>query len=357
MQHNRLLMDPEHTQVRVYQTSSVHKSMSALRQGSMILVSDDAFAQTEGAFREAVFTHTSTSPNQQIIASLDIARRQMNLEGYDLVMRATQLAFVIRKQVNNHPLISRYFKILDVADLIPEPLRGSKIASYVHDKAHWSTLSQAIINDEFFLDPTRLTLSCGHAGFDGTQFKQLLAGRYNIQLNKTSRNSVLLQTNINNTRSDVAHLIQVLVQICRDIDDSIADDENQALQLRSRVTRLVEDLPALPDFSCFHPEFRSDALENTIEGDIRKAFYKAYDLEACEYLKLSDSMIDQRLENGPPLVSANFVIPYPPGFPIMVPGQVITAPIIDFMRNLDVQEIHGYSSSQGLKLLKPEHIE
>lgn len=356
MQRNRLLMDPENTQVRVYQTSSVHKSMSALRQGSMILVSDDAFVQTEGAFREAVFTHTSTSPNQQIIASLDIARRQMNLEGYDLVMRATQLAFVIRKQVNNHPLISRYFKILDVADLIPEPLRRSRIASYVHDKTHWSTLSQAIINDEFFLDPTRLTLSCGHAGFDGTQFKQLLAGRYNIQLNKTSRNSVLLQTNINNTRSDVAHLIQVLVQICQDIDDSIADDENQAQQLRSRVTSLVEDLPALPDFSCFHPGFRSDALEGTIEGDIRKAFYKAYDHEACEYLKLCDSTIDQRLENGPPLVSANFVIPYPPGFPIMVPGQVITAPVIDFMRNLDVQEIHGYSSTLGLKLLKPEHF-
>ena len=28
-----------------------------------------------------------------------------------------------------------------------------------------------------------------------------------------------------------------------------------------------------------------------------------------------------RLKNGPELVSANFVIPYPPGFPIMVPGR------------------------------------
>ena len=65
--------------------------------------------------------------------------------------------------------------------------------------------------DEFCLDPTRMTLVCGTAGFDGTQFKGLLAERYNIQLNKTSRNSVLLQSNINNTRSDVAHLIRVLV--------------------------------------------------------------------------------------------------------------------------------------------------
>ena len=47
------------------------------------------------------------------------------------------------------------------------------------------------------------------------------------------------------------------------------------------------------------------------------------------------------------MVSANFVIPYPPGFPIMVPGQVLTQETIDFMRKLDVKEIHGYEKAQG----------
>ena len=61
--------------------------MSALRQGSMILVWDEDFHQVEGPFEEAFFTHTSTSPNQQIIASLDVARRQMELEGYELTMK------------------------------------------------------------------------------------------------------------------------------------------------------------------------------------------------------------------------------------------------------------------------------
>ena len=44
------------------------------------------------------------------------------------------------------------------------------------------------------------------------------------------------------------------------------------------------------------------------------------------------------------MVSANFVIPYPPGFPIMVPGQVITQETIEFMRKLDVKEIDGYEA-------------
>ena len=47
---------------------------------------------TSSAFHEAVFTHASTSPNLQIIASLDVARRQMELEGYELVMRAIEIA-------------------------------------------------------------------------------------------------------------------------------------------------------------------------------------------------------------------------------------------------------------------------
>ncbi len=51
-------------------------------------------------------------------------------------------------------------------------------------------------------------------------------------------------------------------------------------------------------------------------------------------------------------MSANFVIPYPPGFPIMVPGQVIDAETIGFMRKLDVKEIHGYNATRGLKLIK-----
>ena len=62
------------------------------------------------------------------------------------------------------------------------------------------------------------------------------------------------------------------------------------------------------------------------------------------------------MKKGPELVSANFVIPYPPGFPIMVPGQVINAETIEFMRKLDVKEIHGYEAKLGLKLLKDSFL-
>jgi arginine decarboxylase len=118
----------------------------------------------------------------------------------------------------------------------------------------------------------------------------------------------------------------------------------------------MEDVPDLPDFSRFHDVFRDDPAGPANIGHIREAFYMAYDAANLEYLKLASPDIDERLKTGPDLVSGSFVIPYPPGFPIMVPGQVITPETIAFMRKLDVKEIHGYRAEQGLKLLTPQAL-
>ncbi|MGL1834955.1 hypothetical protein ACKVEX_15275 [Rhodocyclaceae bacterium SMB388] len=49
-------------------------------------------------------------------------------------------------------------------------------------------------------------------------------------------------------------------------------------------------------------------------------------------------------------------IPYPPGFPILVPGQVISQEIVTFMRALDVKEIHGYRTELGLRIFTEEAL-
>ena len=354
----RLLANPDKVRLRVYQTNSTHKSMSCLRQGSMVLVKDQDYHTVEEQFHEAVFTHASTSPNLQIIATLDVARRQMELEGYELVNRAIQLALDVRREVNSHPLISKYFRVLGADEMIPGEFRNSGFVDYLTPGVNWAAAVKALREDEFALDVTRLTLVCGSAGFDGTQFKNLLAADFDIQLNKTSRNSVLLQTNINNTRSDIAQLIKVLVQISQGIEKKLVDGGKPArTAFEARVKSLMTDVPDLPNFSRFFDRFRENPSSRTSEGDIRAAFFAAYRQEQCEHLKLSSPEIDKRLKEGPELVSANFVIPYPPGFPIMVPGQVINAQTIEFMRKLDVKEIHGFSAALGLKLLNPAFLE
>jgi arginine decarboxylase len=241
--------------------------------------------------------------------------------------------------------------------MVPAEYRETGFVDFLAPGTNWVLARRSLQEDEFCLDPTRMTLVCGTAAFDGTQFKGILANRYGIQVNKTSRNSVLFQSNINNTRSDVANLIRVLAEISGEINRNlIQGGANARKTFDARVKSLMTDVPDLPNFSRFHDGFRGDAGEKTNEGDIRSGFYSAYDAAGCEFIRLADSEIDRRLKNGPELVSASFVIPYPPGFPIMVPGQVITQETIDFMRKLDVKEIHGYDATEGLKLVRPEAL-
>ena len=235
----------------------------ALRQGSMVVVADEDYHRHEQAFKEAVFTHASTSPNQQIIASLDVARRQMELEGYEMVMQAIQLAIEIRVAVNTHPLVSKYFRVLDVENMVPAEFRQSGLKSYTEGGATWADADRAFREDEFILDPTRLTLMCGTAGYDGTQFKNLLAAEYEIQLNKTSRNSILLQTNINNTRSDVANLLKVLVEISQEIEARLKSGGEEAQQ---GLRRAGEVAGARTSRTC-----RTSATSTTVSATTRRA--------------------------------------------------------------------------------------
>ena len=109
----RLIPDPARARVRVYATQSTHKTLTALRQGSMIHVFDQDFDQKVAVpFHEAYMAHTSTSPNYQILASLDLGRRQVALEGVELVQRQIENAMQLRDAIDNHPLLSKYMNCL-----------------------------------------------------------------------------------------------------------------------------------------------------------------------------------------------------------------------------------------------------
>ena len=91
----------------------------------MIHVRDQDFnALARDAFGEAFLTHTSTSPNQQLLASLDLARRQVDIEGFQLVRNVYDMALVFRHRVRKDRLISKWFRILDESDLVPDEFRA-----------------------------------------------------------------------------------------------------------------------------------------------------------------------------------------------------------------------------------------
>ena len=356
--NRRLQPDPAKTRVRVYATQSTHKTLTALRQGSMIHVYDQDFSQKNAEpFHEAYMAHTSTSPNYQILASLDLGRRQVALEGVELVQRQIENAMQLRDAIDNHPLLQHYMCCLRTSDLIPEEFRPAAISQPL--RSGLRNMMTAWENDEFVLDPSRITLSIGRTGYDGDTFKrEQLMDRHGVQINKTSRNTVLFMTNIGTTRSSVAFLVEVLVKIAREIDTRVSEmGLNERGRFEQTVHRLTTPSASQPDFSGFHPAFRDQTPngEETPEGDVRKAFYLSYNDNYCEYL--SDVQIEEKMDAGIDVVSATFVTPYPPGFPVLVPGQVFSRDILSFIRHLDTLEIHGYQPELGFRVYTEKAIE
>jgi arginine decarboxylase len=352
---NPTLPDPDKVKIRVYSTQSTHKTLSSFRQGSMIHIWDEEYSRrVADNFQEAYMTHTTTSANYQILASLDAGRRQVELEGYELVEKSIEMAMIVRSKIQDHPKLKKYFHILNVKDVIPEQYRKHGQSEYYTVEKGWDRMEASWEKDEFVLDPTKITLSVGNAGITGDAFKNdYLMDRFNIQVNKTSRNTVLLMTNIGTTRGSVTFLINALLQIADELDESNRSLNKRESEISKRnIFSLINDVPPLPHFSYFHRSFQ--ASPGVPGGNLREAFFLAYEEELCEYIPLSECL--NALSKNKELVSTSFVIPYPPGFPILVPGQVFSEEIVRFMIALDVKEIHGYRAELGLKIFTAEAL-
>ena len=351
-----LLPNPDKVRIRVYATQSTHKTLSSFRQGSMIHIWDEDFRRkTENTFLEAYMTHTSTSPNYQMIASLDVGRRQVQLEGFELVEKSIEMAMVLRAKINDNLQLSKYFEVLTVQDFIPNKFRQTGLKEYYNKTDGWNRMNDAWAQDEFVLDPTKITLYIGKTGVDGDTFKnKYLMDKFNIQINKTSRNTVLFMTNIGTTRGSVTYLVNALLKIADELDDELKALNDKEREIRDkRIYSLTQEVPALPDFSFFHHSFQ--AVPGVPGGNLREAYFLAYDEDNYEYIPLSECLAI--MGKGRVLVASTFVIPYPPGFPVLVPGQVLSEEILNFMTVLDVSEIHGYRADLGLRVFKEKVLD
>ncbi|HDZ39831.1 MAG TPA: ornithine decarboxylase, partial [Marinobacter sp.] len=330
----------------------------SLRQGSMIHVYDQDYRQkVESSFHEAYMTHTSTSPNYQIVASLDVGRMQAEMEGFELVHAQVEAALTLREQLYTNPLLKKYFQVLVNKDMIPLEYRQSGVDTFYDPSSGWNKMEEAWAHDEFVVDPSRITMAIGKSGIDGDTFKnEYLMNQFGIQINKTSRNTVLFMTNIGTTRGSIAYLLDVLIKLAKGFDRRWEESSRPERKIiENKVKSLTEDLPPLPDFSRFHDAFKPNL--DSPEGDIRRAYFLSYDEENTEYLRFDNGELQKQMAKGRDVVSASFVIPYPPGFPVLVPGQVISEEILHFLQALDVKEIHGYRPELGLIVYNVEALE
>jgi arginine decarboxylase len=281
-----------------YATQSTHKVLSAFSQASMIHVNDPGFR--EHLFRENFNMHTSTSPQYSLIASLDVARKQAVMEGFKLLSRTLELAAEVKKLVNS----TRVFRVLELDDLLPEQVR----------------------HDGIRLDPTKVTIDISGCGYTVDDLQKVLFERYNIQTEKSTFNTLTLLLTIGTTRSKVSRLYDALMRIARE----------------GRQPRRLVQTPEIPGFT--------------------KLKYLPRDAYYCggELLPVLDERehVNQKLAGR---ICADQIVPYPPGIPVLVPGQLITRNVSEYVANLlrsqKRMEMHGIVHEgyvPCIRVLKPQ---
>ncbi len=340
-----LYPDPALVKIRVYSTQSTHKTLTAFRQASMVHVADDCF--NPSGFIEAFRIHTSTSPNYQIIASLDVARRQASLEGFHKVRETLLLATQLRARLAASAELGPYFAVLDDQAMVPERYRDGPVELTA---CGLTTLSNSWGQSDFVVDPTRVTLNVSLTGMDGSGFRQLLMTRYDIQVNKTSRNTVLFLIHIGTTQATIDYLVDVLHDVASKLANKLSSDQ------RMRALSAPRQHPTLPEKRFFHPAFIAFQGGEFPPSDLRTAYFEGANETMVTYIKLSSDTLAQ-VQAGRQWVSASFVTPYPPGFPVIVPGQLITTEILEFFQHIKVKEIHGFDAERGFKVFSDAHLQ
>jgi arginine decarboxylase len=281
-----------------YATQSTHKVLSAFSQASMIHINDPGFR--EHLFRENFNMHTSTSPQYGLIASLDVGRKQAVMEGYKLLSRTLELANEARSLINS----TKVFRVLELDDLLPQEVK----------------------HDGIRLDRTKVTVDISGCGYTVEELQKELFERYNIQVEKSTFNTLTLLFTIGTTRSKVSRLYDALMRIARQ---------------GQRPRRLVQT-PEIPGFT--------------------RLRYLPRDAYYCggELVPVFDERerVNRKLSGR---ICADQIVPYPPGIPVLVPGQLITASVVDYLGDLlhstKRMEMHGVVHEGYIpcvRVLKPE---
>ena len=266
-----LVPDPRKMRIRVYETDSVHKSMSACGRVRSWRCATRITTTTSSAFREAVFIHASTSPNAQIIASLDVARRQMELEGYELVMRAIEIALAIRREVAEHPIISKYFHVLGADAMVPAEFRASGFSDFLTPGTNWVTALKAVQRGRVLPRP--------HAHDAGVRHRRLrrhlVQEPAGLEVQRPAQQDVAQQRAAPEQHQQHAQRRRAADQgAARDLAGDrgrLAEGgESERAAFAARVKSLMEDVPDLPNFSRFHDGYREDPDSITLEGNMRE---------------------------------------------------------------------------------------
>lgn len=254
---------------------SAHKVLSAFTQSALLHMQGDRINRRR--LHQALQLTQSTSPSYLLLGSLDAARQQMATAGLALMTQTIMLADQAHEELSQLP--------------------GLRVL-----QPRWETgkgqNKSALIGDR-----TRLTVDVSQLGITGFQADDLLHEQFGVTAELPALRHLMFIVSLGNTTGDIKRLIAGFRQICERYRSEDQASEDQA-----------SHPPMSLIANATSPPWPSTALSP------RQAFFA--DSEAIA----SRQSIGQ--------ICAETICPYPPGIPLLLPGEPITATALNYLQTL-----------------------
>lgn len=334
----------------VISTHSTHKLLNALSQASYIHIRDGKNPIEHDRFNESFMLHSSTSPNYAVIASCDVAAKMMEGEsGKEIVQESIEEAIAFRQKLSE--LHDEYTSKSDwffkgwqpdaIHKLSASELLDSNKHWILHPNQEWHGFGD-VPEGWVMLDPIKVTVMTPGMDADGTMHDKGIPacivtrylGHRGIQVEKTTDFGILFLFSMGVTKGKWGTLISQLANFKRDYDHNAP--------LAEVLPQLVED----------HPEkYATMGLKDLCDGmfaTIKKLQttkhmsegFSSLPKQAMTPAKAFEEMVRNNvekctLEQAYGRIAATGVIPYPPGIPILMPGEVADGAALKYLQALE----------------------
>ncbi len=332
---------PRTKESMIFATQSTHKMLAGLSQASQILIADSETKKLNKAiFNEAYLMHTSTSPQYSIIASCDVAAAMMEGPGgtalvQESIMEAMDFRRAMRK-VEAEFGDEWWFKVWGPEEIAEEGI-GSREDWVLKPNQAWHGFGD--VSENFnMLDPIKTTIVTPGLGLDGAfadngipaSIVTKYLAEHGVIVEKCGLYSFFVMFTIGITKGRWNTMMTGLQQFKDDYD------QNRPLW------------KIMPEFVAKHAEYERMGLRELCEqihgaykaADIARMTTEMY-LSPMEpamkpsdaFAKMAHEEIDRvEVEDLEGKVTAVLLTPYPPGIPLLVPGERFNKTIVNYLK-------------------------
>lgn len=277
---------------------STHKLLGSMTQTSMLHIGSNRVEAER--IRQAASLLQSTSPNQLLLASLDIARLQMAQEGAQRVNRAVELAQWLRKKINEIPGLYCPGKEIWAGQEAGPLVAGSEDLSDVGAVA---------------LDWAKVTVNLAGLDISGQEAELLLRHQWKVQCELSDPENLLFIISMADTQSEADRLLQVLQELAAKHRRTTAAKTGSDIGEEQGCTK-ADNLCHMADMPVAVQRMKP-----------REAFFAPIRTVA--------------LEKAIGCICGETIAFYPPGIPVLCPGEEITEALVEYIR---------FYQAQGMRL-------